>query len=331
MSFRYSLYGLTLQSNLPIPGLLPAQSEASMDVDVTFRRQHREIGFEQAPWYISQALDENLAPILTVWRSKDASEYRFLYCDKTEFRIDRAGTRVSATWPDGLSLENTTSYLVGQISAFVLRLRGSVCLHASAILVNNRAIAIVGDKGAGKSTTAASFVKQGYSVVSEDVTPLLDRDSSFFVQPGYPRVNLWPEAVKSLNGTPDALPEIAPPWEKRYLDLQKDGACFYMHAARLGAVYILASRSSKQPAPLIERLSTRDALISLLTFAHGRYLLEKPMRAREFDFMSRLAEVIPVRRVVPHTDLAHLDELCERILQDFRHSAAFVEGSAGAT
>jgi hypothetical protein len=68
-----------------------------------------------------------------------------------------------------------------------------------------------------------------------------------------------------------------------------------------------------------------------LTFAHGRYLLEKAMRVREFDFMSRLAEVIPVRRVVPHTDLAHLDELCERILRDFRHSAAFVGGTAGAT
>jgi hypothetical protein len=316
MAFLYSLYGLTLNSNFPLPGLLPLQSQTLVDVDITFGEFDGELAWE--PWYVSTCLDEN-SPILTVWKSSDGSSFRFLYSDQTEFRINRAGTQVSAKWPESLSLENTTIYLVGQIAAFVLRLRGFVCLHASAIVVDQRLLAMVGNSGAGKSTMAASFVRRGHSVLSEDVSALVESNGRFMVQPGYPRVNLWPDVVNSLYGAQGALPKIVPTWDKRYFDLGGNGGHFFNRPAQLSAVYVLEDRVSEETAPLIENISAREALISLLTNAHGRHLVERPMRTREFDLLSRVAEVIPVRRVVPHTDLARLDELCDRVLQDFRH------------
>ena len=319
MGFSYSLYGLRLSSNVPIPGLLAVQSETPVDVDITFGGFGSELTFEQHPWYVSPCLDEN-SPILTVWKSTDGSEFRFLYGDQTEFRIDRTGTNVSATWPESLSLENTVTYLVGQIAAFVLRLRGIVCLHASSIVIDRRVLTIVGESGAGKSTMAASLVRQGHRVLSEDVSALVERDGKFMVQPGYPRVNLWPDVVNSLHGAPDALPKIVPTWDKRYFDLGENGGHFFNQPAPLAAIYVLENRVSEQTASLVESVSASDALISLLTNAHGRHLVERPMRTREFDLLSRIAEVIPVRRVVPRSDLARLDELCEKILHDFRLS-----------
>ena len=93
------------------------------------------------------------------------------------------------------------------------------CLHASAVAIEGRAVAIVGPSGAGKSSTAAAFARLGYPVLSDDIVALTGDGQRFHVQPAYPRVRLWPSAVTSLFGSRDALPRIVPDWEKRYLPL----------------------------------------------------------------------------------------------------------------
>ena len=42
-------------------------------------------------------------------------------------------------------------------------------LHGSAIAIDGKAYAIVGDSGAGKSTLASAFLNQGYQLLSDDV------------------------------------------------------------------------------------------------------------------------------------------------------------------
>jgi len=42
------------------------------------------------------------------------------------------------------------------------------------------------------------------------------------------------------------------------------------------------------------------------------------MRAREFELLTRVVGNVPVRRVTPHSDVAHIPELCTRILTDFK-------------
>lgn len=319
MAFCYLLYGLHLRSNLSLPGLWHSEPGGGVDVEISFGKLHQHTDVQREPWYVSPYLDESGKPYLIVWKSPNDSTFHFVYGDETEFLVDRSGTRVSAIWPEWLNLENTTVYLAGQISAFILRLRGRVCLHASSIVVDGKVLAIAGESGAGKSLTAASFVRLGYSILSEDVTTLMD-GSSFLVQPGYPRVNLWPDAVACLRGITESLPRIAPTWNKRYLDLREHGDRFYPKPAPLGGVYVLGRRSSSQSAPFIEKLNSSDALIALLTNAHGRYLLEKRMRVREFELLSRVASQIPIRHAVAHTDLTQLDELCQAMIEDFKVS-----------
>src|SRR5207244_6105024 len=120
-----------------------------------------------------------------------------------------------------------------------------LCLHASAVAVADRAIALVGLPGAGKSTAAAAFACAGYPVISDDVVALEDHGERFLVQPGYPRVNLWPDSVRRLFGSEDALPRITPTWEKRYLPLGQKGHPFASKPLPLAAVYILDSRDRK--------------------------------------------------------------------------------------
>ena len=49
---------------------------------------------------------------------------------------------------------------LGPVFAFVLRLRGAVTFHASAVRIGD-AVAFLGPQGAGKSTTAAALALRG--------------------------------------------------------------------------------------------------------------------------------------------------------------------------
>jgi hypothetical protein len=181
---------------------------------------------------------------------------------------------------------------------FVLRLHGVVCLHASTVLIDGVAVSFCGEPGAGKSTTAGALAQRGYPVLAEDVAALDDQIDSFFVRPGYPRVNLWPESAAALCGSADALSAITPNWGKRYLPLDNGVARFHALPAPLAAIYILSGRR-RQANPEIQPLHSVEALIALAANTYTPYLLDEAMRAREFDVLTRLVKHIPIRRIYP--------------------------------
>ena len=117
------------------------------------------------------------------------------YSDGTQFWLDRKGAAIWAAWSERSSLENAISYLLGPVLGLLLRLRGIVCLHASAVAFDDHCVAFVGSAGAGKSTTAAAFAKLGCGIVSDDIVGLVERDGIFYVLPAYPHLCLWPESV----------------------------------------------------------------------------------------------------------------------------------------
>jgi hypothetical protein len=233
--------------------------------------------------------------------------------------VDRRGSGIWATWPATATLEDTATYILGPVLGFVLRLRGVLCLHASAVAVEDRAIALLGPPGAGKSTTAAVLSSLGHAVLAEDVVALADVDGTFLVQPGYPRVNLWPESVAAIFDSADALPLIAPPWQKRYLDLSAASDRFQPVPLPLAAVYILGERQRPPARPRIERLTAAEGLVALAANTCANHLLDQGMRAVEFDALTRLVGAVPVCRVLPVDDLAGLQSLCEAVREDAVH------------
>jgi hypothetical protein len=239
------------------------------------------------------------------------------YADGTEFLLDRRGDRVWARWPELLTCEDTATYLLGPISGFLLRLRGTPCLHASAIAVADRALALLGPAGAGKSTTAAAFAERGYAVLAEDVLPLSGKDGDVMAWPGYPGIRLWPDSVAALYGSEDAVLPLTPNWDKRGLDLVERGLPFRCAPQVLGAVYVLGERSRAPAAPFVEPVPAGEALMTLVANSYTNYLLDREMRAREFELLGTLVSRVPVRRVTPHADPDRLPRLCAAIMEDF--------------
>lgn len=330
---RYVLLGLRVAANMSLPGLSPKDDVVPPDLCMRLKDLTTlPFVFPESIeiFHTSSSLTAAGVPNLRVGLLQDGKCLGFLYGDGTRFVVERSGREVWADWPENYTLEDACTYLLGPVMGFVLRLRGTVCLHASAVAVDHRAVALVGLPGAGKSTTAAAFALCGFPVLSDDVVALANKETQVAVQPGYPRVNLWSDSVRQLFGSEDALPRITPTWDKRYLPLGESGHHFASSPLPLGAIYILDCLDSALTAPVIEELSEKEALLALIANTYVNYLLDRNMRRTEFEVLSRVVSTIPVRRVRAPDELSAIFSLCETIAKDATRVMGAVPANAAS-
>jgi hypothetical protein len=331
------VYQLRITASVLLPGAVAMPQTDGADLRVRLQEDFlskRGVSYPPADFfYVSPNCNEQGHPTLRVGTIADGEYFVWIYGDGVRFAVDRDGREVWVDWPETSSLEDAATYLMGPVLGYVLRRRGIVSLHASSVAVGDRAILFVGEGGAGKSTTAATFACLGYAVLSDDLVPLADQTGRFFAQPGYPRVNLWPDSARALFGSGEALPRITPTWEKRFLALDQDGYRFQATPMALGAIYVLVPRDSTTPSPSMETMIPSSALITLVANTYVNYLLDAQMRGQEFTVLSRLVAGVPVRAVKPPDDSLRLREFAESIAADAKElfsvqCAGAVPGSA---
>ena len=330
MDCTHTVFGLTIRSNLPVPGLAPMEdsgktADLRMHLGVS---PYSALGIARKPeelTYESSYTDDSGSPALRIWRSADGVYLRLAYYDGMQFWLERAGKEIWAIWPEASTLEDASAYLLGPVLGVLLRLRGVTCLHASAVALEGYAVAFVGAEGAGKSTTAAAFAWEGHGVLSDDVVALTENESGFLVLPAYPHLCLWPDSVATLYGCADALPYSGTGGEKHRLSLGDGKTRFEKCPLPLGAIYILGQRRSDR-APFVEVIRPQTALLSLVADTFANKILDRELRAREFGVLSRLVTTVSVRRVFPHCEVSRVRDLCRVIREDF----ALLQASTGA-
>lgn len=322
LNVTYRAYGLNLTSSVVVPALHPLpQPTPACDVQI-------EIG-TRGQW-VESALAQP-AHVVPTSRSREPQDCRFtlkihgnglfsqlVYADGSRFLIDANATRIWGEAGPALSDDDLFVYLLGPVLGFVLRKRACAALHASGVVLDGFAVALCGSASFGKSTTAAALALRGVPVLTEDVTPIKELGHTFIVEPGYPRICLWPDSVQELLGSPDALPLLTPNWDKRYLPLDGVRATFEPQSKPLGVIYLLSARKDDSDAPRIEDVAPRQALLGLIQNTYMNCLLNRDQRAAEFDVLSKIVDQIPVRSIVPHADPARLPALCDLIADDAR-------------
>jgi len=309
--YRYRAFGLCLSSDRPIPGL-PAAIGGDPDVRVSIGRELPPRSPHDVVRYASDAGDGHGMPLVTV--SQGPSGYRFAYADGSEFLIDADGSAVRCRWHESSTIEDLAIYLVGPVLGLLLRLRGVVPVHASAVEIGGRAILFAGEAEAGKSTTAAAFASLGHGLISDDVVPIHDGGHQILACPGHPRVGMWPDAVDGLFGSPSALPRLSATYEKRYLDACGPGYRFEADPVPIGAIYLLGTRvppgAGGQPRPL----APREALMALIVHTYANYLPDGRMRARELDVLARIAGRVPVIEIAVEDGIERLPGFCRTLV-----------------
>jgi hypothetical protein len=305
----YHACGLSIASDTAIAGLRPATSHGTADVTIATEgatacaAEHR---LYPHTWYVSPDKDPSGQPEMRIEAGQDG--YRLAYCDDAAFLVDAGGRHVVARWAASRTDADAASHLSGSVLVFVLRLRGAVPLHASAVASDGRALVFVGDSWSGKSSTAAAFSTLGYSLLSDDIVRIDDRGGDLVAYPCQPRLNVWGDSAAALLGAGDG-----DAYQKRSIDALDAGHRVQDTPVPIEAVYLLAERGESGRRPVVRDLAPRDALIALVRHTHGGSFLDRGMRARELELIARLVETVPVRELAFGDSLEDLVAGCRTI------------------
>jgi len=303
------LYGLGVRSNIPLGALASLPEADRVDVQIELCNQATSVADEPArDIYVSEERHEDGRPTVHAQRLASGG-VRIAYSDGTVVAIDAAARCIRASTPEGQIPDDTAAYLLGPVMGAVLRMRGVVCLHASAVEVEGRAVAFVGPACAGKSTTAAALAGSGFPVITDDVLAIDEDDDGFSVRTGYARVRLWGDSVEGLFGRADALPRISPGWDKHYLDVSPPRSAFDTRRRPLACVFVLAPGPTASGRPEVHEASPTQPLLELVANSYSTHYQDRDGRGKELAFLASLCQRVPVRKLVVPRDFSALSAL----------------------
>lgn len=167
--------------------------------------------------------------------------------------------------------------------------RGLLSLHAAVVDIDGEAVAVAGDRGAGKSTTAAALVQGGHALLCDDVALVEFREDGAWTTPYWRAVHLLEDAARRLGLDYDDLPPLGPDRAKGAWLPDDPGA----ERRRLDRVVVLVVAD-------VEGVEVREvtgaARLAALAEHAGRDGIA-PMilgEAQYFAQVSRLADTVPV-------------------------------------
>lgn len=299
--FAYSAYSLQLASDQALPGLVPVGPSLAEALDLCIQLGTESLGAENDPageilWYTTDILDAGGNPALKIWKGKTRGDFYIRYSHGLTFCVDSTVTHVCVHRVRSTTEEDITDFLLGPVLGIVLRLKGVTCLHASAVEVCGKAVAFTGVMGAGKSTTAGIFARNGHPVLTDDIVALKKDEPYFVVHPGFPFLNLLPDAMARLVGSAEAS-SLDLFSDKSRLALDGNALRFQREALPLGAIYVLADRDPALSSAKVEPLSVQQAFVELTANTYANKMLDASMRSGEFRTLADLVKRLPVRRI----------------------------------
>lgn len=292
----YKAYGLTISSEVALPELEPA-TPAAPDLEIAVT----PIAFPEAA---SQAA--------TAFRFEPTRQYLSWQTVGT-FLISGGGSRIDV---DPAADDPLLAFpLLGPVLALALHQRGLLVLHASAIAVGDKSVIFLGDKGAGKSTTAGAMIRAGHRLLTDDVVALdLSEPSRPMILPGFPQLKLAADAADAIRlERAEIRPQVHPQIDKAQHRLRQG---FSAEALPVSRIYVLerGERAAISPLPSLAAL---PAIIKFSYIARfGRQALTGDFAATHLRQSAKLAGRIGVCRLEVPTGLARIDEAVALIDDD---------------
>lgn len=167
MKSVYACSGLRIRSPFPLVGEIVADDEWDVDVEVGERRK--------VPWQrpSTDVVAERIVdgyPWYTIARVGDELVCRF--CGRVDFAVSQDLRHVTCHVDPEVELELIPILLAGTVAAFLQAAAGQCVLHASAVEIEGRALAFVGQSGQGKTTLATLLCAEGSRLVADDLLPI---------------------------------------------------------------------------------------------------------------------------------------------------------------
>lgn len=290
----YSAYGLTIRSVLPLPELESVE-HGPPDVTIRFAPTGRR------PPTAGSIFDFATDSQYLAWSGAGAFRIRGAREIDVE-RVANADDRLLAL------------PLLGPVMALLLHLRGRLVLHASAVAIGGRGIVFLGDKRAGKSTTAAALVAAGHRLLTDDVLALdAAQNRRPTILPGYPQIKLASDSADAVRLGSTVGPRLHPAIDKRQHRLTQD---FSQDSIPLRRIHVLARGGEAK----VEAFSAQMALLALMRFSYVTRFegaaLKGAEAAAHLRHCANVAGSVGVRRLIVPDGLHRLDDLVRLVEGD---------------
>lgn len=188
--------------------------------------------------------------------------------------------------------------------ALLRHLDGKLTLHGSAVVMGDRAVAIVGGSGSGKSTLAAALSRIPNARFAADDTVALEfvRGGSGAAE-GSEAIDLVPTETRSWL-LPDSCRALgAPVAEDKHA---VEPPALASRAARLQAIVL--PTFGDQQEPTLARIQGTASLATLVPSV-VRFVIDEPsVHLRELDQLTRLVAAVPIYALIRPRDLARHSE-----------------------
>jgi hypothetical protein len=182
-------------------------------------------------------------------------------------------------YPDGAEAADWQRFLIGQVLPFAAALNKLEVLHAGAVALCGRALALLGASGAGKTSLALALCRSGAEFMADDVLALERREGALLAHPGTPAAGVAHCEAGRLGSRLGAGAVLAVNERERLIRVspRRDPAV-------LGGLLFLQRRADGPSEPLIERCADTQLLLAS-TF---NFVLHDPER------LERLLDVCAV-------------------------------------
>jgi hypothetical protein len=214
--------------------------------------------------------------------------------DVADFEV--SGGRRIRIWPAAETVQKDIEVLLfGPVWATLCHQRGTLPLHASAIVTKRGIAAFAGHSGAGKSTTAALLGSLGYELVADDILPVsFNRDLVAGAWPYLRRLKLHGEPIIQLALTPTE-PVSEKLDKERYFVRPKYASDDKW--IRLERLYLLEMDTTESRVS-IDRITGAEAVRALIDQTyHFNFILGSGQVRDHFEFCTQLASKIAVYRL----------------------------------
>lgn len=208
----------------------------------------------------------------------------------------------------GVGEDSLRATVLGALLSLLLVQRGSFPLHASSVVIEGEAVAIMAPSGAGKSSLAAALTKLGCAFLSDDVSAIEPDGETPLVHPGIPRLKLAPATLEVLGESLTVHPRLRGEDEKRAVPAP---ASAHAGAVPLGRIYEIADDEQD----VFEPLPPQAAMLAVLRNCHRLDLGSRTVGHGELMARSAwIAQRVPVFRLGRPRRLEGLAALARKLL-----------------
>jgi hypothetical protein len=299
--YHYWAYGLTVASELEFPELYPFPAVITPDVLLVIGKAptvlHHPKGFHGS--YV------DITP----------GEYRLDVKDVAKYHVSKG--KFIIIEPDGIASNDLIRlFCLSNAFAALLHQRKIIPMHGAALLKDDKLIMIMGDSGAGKSTTMAGLMQKGLLPFSDDVCVPVYIDGKYRFYSSYPMMKFWKSTLDMDGLDLNADRKIRPDMDKYGLYFQDR---FVVEPKEPDFIFVL-SISDQITELKISQLSGIALFQELERNAYrGEYIGATDLKSEHFGFFSRLANQVLCYKIEKPDRAASLESITELIFEKIVH------------